>query len=178
MLEINRSGFFPAGWFYIPLLVPQIIFLFGFDLMLIYMDLKGFWGVVWAHWMYVLPYVFLILYIPYLQFDKRYEQTAYGLRASRFKMLMRVKLPLLFRPIIYSFAVGFAVSINEYLPTLIAGGGRIDTLTTEMVTLSSGGDRRIIGVTSVSQAALPCLIFIIALLLPSLQARNRRGLAL
>ena len=39
-------------------------------------------------------------------------------------------------------AVGFAVSAGLYLPTLFAGGGRFVTLTTEAVTLASGGDRR------------------------------------
>ena len=177
LLELAKKINIRPAWFYIPLLIPQIILLFGFDLVLIYLDLKGFWGVLWAHWLYVMPYIFLILYVPYRNFDIRYEQTSYGLGKGKFATLTKVKLPILFRPIIYAFAVGFAVSISEYLPTLISSGGRVNTLTTEMVALASGGDRRIIGTTSVFQAALPCIVFIIALILPNLQARFRRGLA-
>ena len=177
LLEYTKKHKITPFWFYIPLLIPQVIFLFGFDLILLYLDAKGYWGVMWAHWLYVLPYVFLILYASYQNFDLRYEQTAYGLGVSRIKTMVRVKLPILFRPIIYAFAVGFAVSINEYLPTLLAGEGRISTLTTEMVALAAGGDRRVISVTSVFQAILPFSVFVIALILPNLQARRRRGLA-
>lgn len=177
-LEATKSRIIQPLFFYIPLIIPQIIFLFGFDLVLIKLDIKGFWGVAWSHWLYVMPYIFLILYVPYRNFDTRYEQASYGLGKSRLKTLIRIKLPILFRPIIYAFAIGFAVSISEYLPTLIAGGGRVNTLSTEMVALASSGDRRIIGTTSTFQALLPLLVFLIAIVLPNIQARFRRGLAL
>ena len=60
-------------------------------------------------------------------------------------------------------AVGFAVSVAQYLPTLFAGAGRYATITTEAVTLASGANRRIIGVYAVAQAALPLLGFLAAL---------------
>lgn len=180
LLESRKNIARPLSpwWFYIPLLIPQIVFLFGFDLLLLLLSVPGWLGALWAHWFYVLPYVFLILNESYHNFDSRYEQTAHGLGHSRLNTWLMVKLPILFRPIMYTLAVAFAVSINEYLPTLIAGKGQITTLTTEMVALASGGDRRIIGVAAVTQSLLPFTFFIIALLLPNLQARNRRGLAL
>ena len=165
-------------WFCLPLFVPQIVFLFGFDLLLLTLDVPRWAAVLWAHFFYVLPYAFLLLQVSYLNFDIRYERTACALGHSRFSTWFRIKLPILFRPIMYTLAIGFAVSINEYLPTLIAGKGEIQTLTTEMVALAAGGDRRIIGVTAITQSMLPFIIFIIALVLPNFQARNRRGLAL
>jgi len=180
LLESRKNVAQPLNplWFYIPLLIPQIVFLFGFDLLLLLLNIPAWLGVLWAHWFYVLPYVFLILNESYRNFDSRYEQTAYGLGHSQLSTWFRVKLAILFRPLMYTFAIAFAVSINEYLPTLIAGKGQITTLTTEMVALASGGDRRIIGVTAMTQSLLPFTFFMIALLLPNLQARNRRGLAL
>ena len=69
--------------------------------------------------------------------------------------------------------MGFAVSVAQYLPTLVMGAGRIATLTTEAVTLSSGSDRRIVGVYAVLQAALPFAAYALALALPRLlQARR------
>jgi putative thiamine transport system permease protein len=73
-------------------------------------------------------------------------------------------------------AIGFAVSIAQYLPTLFMGAGRIATLTTEAVTLASGSDRRVVGVYAVLQAGLPFLAYGAALLVPGLVYRNRRGL--
>jgi tetratricopeptide (TPR) repeat protein len=55
--------------------------------------------------------------------------------------------------------------------------GRIATLTTEAVTLSSGADRRILGVYATLQALLPLGFYFAALVLPGIILRNRRGLA-
>ena len=73
-------------------------------------------------------------------------------------------------------AVGVAVSVGQYLPSLLIGGGRVETLTTEAVALSSGGNRRIIGAYALLQMLLPALGFAVALLLPRLVFANRRGL--
>ena len=53
---------------------------------------------------------------------------------------------MLLRAILTAAAVGFAVSVGHYLPTLLIGAGRMTTITTEAVALASGGDRRVIGV--------------------------------
>ena len=65
----------------------------------------------------------------------------------------RVRLPMLFRPVLTAAALGFAVSVALYLPTLLIGAGRWPTVTTEAVALASGGDRRLIGATALVQAA-------------------------
>ena len=41
--------------------------------------------------------------------------------------------------ILTAAAVGFAVSVGQYLPTLLIGAGRLPTITTEAVALASGG---------------------------------------
>jgi len=79
---------------------------------------------------------------------------------------------MLRRPVLAAFAVGFAVSAGQYLPTLFAGAGRFATLTTEAVGLAAGADRRVIGLYALVQAALPLLPFVAVLLLP---ARRRNA---
>jgi putative thiamine transport system permease protein len=91
------------------------------------------------------------------------------------RVLWRVRLPMLLRPVLVAAAVGFAVSVGQYLPTLLIGMGRVTTLTTEAVALSSGGDRRLIGVYALSQTVMPLVGFALALALPALLFRNRRG---
>jgi putative thiamine transport system permease protein len=87
-----------------------------------------------------------------------------------------VRLPLLLRPLLVAAAVGFAVSVGLYLPTVLGGGGRLTSLATEAVTLASGGDRRIVGVYAFLQALLPLLAFGLALAVPAFLFRHRRGL--
>ncbi|MGB0570792.1 MAG: ABC transporter permease [Alphaproteobacteria bacterium] len=163
---------------YVPLLVPQIAFLFGTQILLVMSDLDGAWiAVAWAHLVFVLPYVFLSLADPYRTWDVRYARAALCLGASPLRVFCRVKLPMLLRPILVATAVGFTVSMGQYLPTLFAGAGRLDTLTTEAVSLASGADRRAIGAYALLQMILPLIAFGLAAAAPAWLFRNRRGLA-
>ncbi|MBL8251498.1 MAG: ABC transporter permease subunit [Candidatus Competibacter sp.] len=155
---------------YLPLLAPQVGFLFGIQVLLVWGELDGGWpALVWTHLLFVLPYVFLSLADPWRAFDSRYEQTALALGASSARVFWRIKLPLLRGPMAVAAALGFSVSVAQYLPTLFAGAGRYATITTEAVTLASGANRRIIGVYAIVQAALPLLGFAAALWLAKRQ---------
>ena len=162
---------------YLPLLVPQVAFLFGAQILLIVLDIDGRWlAVAWSHLVFVLPYVFLSLADPYRAWDDRYARTALCLGSKPWRVLRCVKLPMLLRPILVAVAVGFAVSVGLYLPTLFAGAGRFDTLTTEAVSLAASGNRRIIGAYALMQMLLPFLAFALATAVPAWMFRHRRGL--
>lgn len=162
---------------YTPLLVPQIAFLFGVQVLLVAVDLDGTWpALVWSHLMFVLPYVFLTLADPWRALDDRYERAARCLGASARQVFWRITVPMLLRPILIAGAIGFAVSVAQYLPTVFAGGGRLTTLTTEAVAMAAGGDRRILGVYAFTQMALPLLGFVLALAIPAVAFRRRRGM--
>jgi putative thiamine transport system permease protein len=172
-----RPGTQALWLLYLPLLVPQIAFLFGAQAALVRLRLDAtLAAVVWAHLLFVLPYVFLSLADPYRALDPRFARIAAGLGSTPARVFWRVKLPILLRPVLVALAVGFAVSVGLYLPTLFAGAGRVATLTTEAVTLSSGADRRVVAVTVALQAALPLLAYGLALGLPALLHRNRAAL--
>jgi putative thiamine transport system permease protein len=55
--------------------------------------------------------------------------------------------------------VGFAVSVAQYLPTLYVGAGRFATVTTEAVTLASGGQRSLMAAFAWLQWLLPVVLF-------------------
>lgn len=172
----QRHGLHPSSrglWLlYLPLLVPQVGFLFGVQVLAVELRLDGTWlALVWCHLLFVLPYVFLALADPYRALDERYARAALCLGASPARVFWRVKLPMLLRPVLTAVAVGFAVSVAQYLPTLFAGAGRFVTLTTEAVSLASGADRRVIGVFALVQAVLPLGAFAIALSWPSWRSR-------
>ncbi len=163
---------------YAPLLVPQVAFLFGAQTLMIGLGADGLWSaVVWSHLLFVLPYTFLSLADPYRALDPRYARSALCLGRSADAVFWRVKLPMLLRPVLVAAAVGFAVSCAQYLATLAIGAGRLPTLTTEAVSLASGGNRRTIGVYVFVQTVLPFLGFALAGAIPALAFRGRRGLA-
>lgn len=162
---------------YLPLLVPQIAFLFGFQVFLSYFALDGILlSVIWAHLLFCLPYAFLALSEPFRRLDPRFARIGACLGASPSRVFWRIKLPLLLRPMLIALAVCFAVSVAQYLPTLFAGAGRSMTLTTEAVALSAGANRRTLAVFAVLQAALPVVVFTTSLAIPTLLYRNRRAM--
>ena len=162
---------------YLPLLIPQTAFLPGLQTLLLGFGADvGRFPVMLAHLVFVLPYVFLSLADPFRAWDHRTGTVAAALGASPDRVLWRVRLPMLLRPLLTATAVGLAVSVGQYLPTLLIGGGRVSTLTTEAVALASGGDRRAIGVYGLMQTGAALVPFACALLVPALVWRNRRGL--
>jgi putative thiamine transport system permease protein len=162
---------------YLPLIVPQISFMFGLQVLSIWLGVDAsFSALVLAHLVFVLPYVFLSLSDPWRAHDRRHDLIAAGLGMSRTRTLIRIRLPMLTRAILTAAAVGFSVSVGQYLPTVLIGAGRLTTVTTEAVALAAGGNRRVIGVYAFMQTLLPFLAFSIATGLPGLLFRNRRGL--
>lgn len=162
---------------YLPLLVPQTAFLPGFQTVLLGVGADvGTLPVICAHVVFVVPYVFLSLGDPWRAWDPRIAVAAAALGATPRRVLWRVRLPMLLRPVLTAAAIGIAVSVGQYLPTLLIGGGRVSTLTTEAVALASGGDRRAIGVYGLLQTAAALVPFALALGIPVLAWRNRRGL--
>lgn len=173
-LRLGRGGLLIL---YLPLLVPQTAFLPGLQTLLIGGGAPmGRMPVILVHVVYVLPYVFLSLGDPFRAWDTRYGTIAGALGAGADRVLWRVRLPMLLAPVLTAFAVGIAVSVGQYLPTLLVGGGRLQTLTTEAVALAAGGDRRAIGVYGLAQTGAALLPFALAVLLPPLVWRNRKGL--
>lgn len=163
---------------YLPLLLPQIGFLLGLQLVWIRLRMDGtLAAVAITHFLFVLPYVLLVLSEPYRALDPGIAITARTLGAGQLRTLWRIKLPLLLRPVAVAAAVGFAVSVGQYLPTVFAGAGRVDTLATEAVALASGADRRLAGVVALALTMLPFAALFAALIVPGDRAGIRRTAA-
>jgi putative thiamine transport system permease protein len=129
-----------------------------------------------VHLFFVLPYVFLSLAPAFRGWDRRHSLAAATLGAGEGRIFWRLRLPMLLGPVLTAAALGVAVSAGQYLPTLMVGGGRVGTLTTEAVALSSGGNRRLIGVFAIAQLALPAVAFALALAVPRQVFANRRAM--
>jgi putative thiamine transport system permease protein len=176
-----RLGLRPGLWIeralYLPLLVPQIAMLPGLQMLALTTGAEGTAAAVAAaHLVFVLPYVFLSLAPAWRGWDARQALTAASLGAGAGRIFWRLRLPQMLGPVLTAAALGLAVSAGQYLPTLLIGGGRVGTLTTEAVALSSGGNRRLVGLWGLAQMLLPALAFALALTLPRLVFRNRRAM--
>ena len=143
-----------------PLVVPQLLLMVGLYQGALWLHLDGtVWGLWWVHGVMLLPYVFTALAPAWRSFDVRYEWAALAMGRSRWAYWWRVKWPLLAPPLASALAIGFAVSVAQYLSTQFIGAGRHTTLTTEAVTLASGGQRSMSAAFALLQALLPALGF-------------------
>ncbi|WP_417559708.1 ABC transporter permease [Marinomonas sp.] len=182
MLETKRRSHFTDygkqhvfDWLiYVPILLPQIGFLFGLHVLLIYLNLNGdLCAIIALHLMYVLPYVYLTLKGPYLAYEEEYLLQANRLNHRPWCNYVLVKIAMLKPAIFTAFAIGFSVSIAQYLPTLIAGEGRYSTLTTEAVAQAASGDRKQVGSMAMLQAFFPIMVFWLAQFIPQRWTRWR-----
>lgn len=167
-----------SNWLiYLPLIIPQIAFLPGLQVLALNLGAKGGFAITAAaHAVFVTPYVWLSLAPAFHAWDNRTGLAGASLGASPARIFWHLRLPMLLAPLLTAFAVGMAVSVGQYLPTLMIGGGRVETLTTEAIALSSGGNRRLIGAYALLQTLLPALGFALALVLPRLIYANRRAM--
>jgi putative thiamine transport system permease protein len=124
---------------------------------------RGAWSGLWlAHTLACVPYVLIALSPAYTGFDPRYHFVAASLGHGRLRFLLVVKWPLLRAALASALAVGFAVSVAQYLPTLFIGAGRFSTVTTEAVTLASGAQRSLTSAYAWLQWLLPVAGFALA----------------
>jgi putative thiamine transport system permease protein len=160
-----------------PLVIPQLLLMVGLyrGALALHIDGSAF-ALGWVHTLMVLPYTFTALAPAWRSFDHRLEWTALALGRSRLVFWWRVKWPLLAAPLASALAIGFAVSVAQYLATQFIGAGRHATVTTEAVTLASGGQRTLAAAFALLQALLPALGFGLAALVQRRSGPSPRGL--
>ncbi|WP_000946986.1 ABC transporter permease [Vibrio sp. RC586] len=166
----------PVYFIALPMLLPQLSLLLGLQVLSLMIASNAYtlW-VVWAHTFFAFPLVYLALSGPWQSYNPDYSKIALSLGKNEWQIFLKVKLPLLFPALLYAWAVGISVSLAQYLPTLMLGSGRLTTITTEAVALSSGYDRRVTAIYAICQAVLPFVFFSLALLLGRVQIHRHRA---
>lgn len=79
------------------------------------------WTVLWGHLLWVVPRMLFILRPARRQRDPRLTVVARTLGWGSTRIFWLLTLPSLTRPLLTATAVGFSVSIAQYLPTLWLG---------------------------------------------------------
>lgn len=160
----------PAHWqlrarpvLMLPLVLPAVLWVVGLHRLSLAWGLDTTGTGLWlAHTLAALPYVLIALQGPYQGFDPRLRHVSASLGHGHTVFLLRVKWPLLRSALAASLAIGFAVSVAQYLPTLYVGAGRFATVTTEAVNLAAGGQRSLTAAFAWLQWMLPVLMFALA----------------
>jgi len=148
---------------YLPLALPPVLWVLGIHATALWLGIEATWSGLWlAHTLGCVPYVLIALSPAYTGFDPRLRFVAASLGHGRLHFLLAVKWPLLRAALASALAVGFAVSVAQYLPTLFVGAGRFNTVTTEAVTLAAGAQRSLTSAYAWLQWMLPVAGFMLA----------------
>ena len=177
-LEAKNSNRLLERAILLPLLIPQIGFLFGLQVMLLWFGFDGHvLAIIWAHSLYVFPYIWLALAPSWRAWNPQWEQVAAALGQGPIRRLLSVKMPMLLTPTLTAFAIGFSVSAALYLPTVFAGNARYQTLTVEAVVLASAAGRQPLGVATGMQMLLPLGVFVLISSISRWRFRRYSGIA-
>jgi putative thiamine transport system permease protein len=164
-----------GSWLFLPLLLPQMTFLFGVQVLLAYLGLDGtFAAVLWVHLIFALPYLWGLLAPARAAIDPRYLAIARTLGAGAVRAWLTLTAPLILRSILLAMALAFSVSIALYLPTLFAGAGRIATAATEAAAAAGSGTLRLAAIQAILLAVLPLVGFAAAYAAGAALFRSRR----
>ncbi len=131
---------FAVGCAFLPVAVPPLALSIGLQYSLLRLDLGGrFAGVLFAHVVPALGYTTLFFIGIFAVFDWRVENEARSLGARPRDVLTRVTIPLLRRPLVEAFTLGFLVSWAQVPLTLLVGQGLVRTLPLELMSYVSAG---------------------------------------
>lgn len=162
---------------FVPLLLPQLAFLFGWQVLLARLGLDGLAvAVLWSHLVFALPYTWGVLAEARAGLDPRLPLVARTLGAGPWSAWWRVTVPLLLQATLVALALAASVSAALYLPTLFAGAGRVATLATEAAAAMAGGNLQDAAALGALQALLPLVALAMAFGLGRWLFRHRRGM--
>ena len=129
---------------FLPVAAPPIALGTGLQLALLRAGVGGTVpGVLVAHLVPAVGYLALFWLGVLAAHDRRPEEDARTLGATRLQTWTRVVLPVLRAPLAESFALGFLVSWSQFALTLVIGGGAVRTLPLEVFAYVGAGQDRL-----------------------------------
>lgn len=135
---MKHRGRFPTWYgsvFFLPLLVPEIVF--GFSLLksvIVTLDLPVMAALIAGHTILVLPYAVRVLGASLSAFDFSSEEAAISLGSTPLMTMFTVVLPNIRAGILAAFILAFITSLNDVSISLFLTGPGVSTLPVEVLT--------------------------------------------
>ena len=111
----------------------------------------------------------------WLDRDNRHEMILKQSSMSVCSRLFRVWVPRHSRLLVLAGALAFAVSCALYTQTVLLGGGRVETLMTELI-VTVGSERRSSALAGLINLLLPLVAFTLASLINQFSWSHRAGM--
>lgn len=148
---------------FLPVAVPPLALSIGLQYSVLRAGFGGrSGGVLFAHVVPALGYTTLFFIGIFAVFDWRVEDEARSLGAGPRDVLIRVTLPLLRRPLVEAFALGFLVSWAQVPLTLLIGQGLVGTLPLELMSYVSAGQDHLAATAGLILTIPPMVLLVVA----------------
>ena len=146
---------------FLPVAAPPLALGTGLQVLLLRLGMGGTApGVLVAHLVPAVGYLALIFLGTFTLFDKRVEEEARTLGATRMETWRRITLPLLRPQIAEAMIVGFLISWSQFALTLVAGGGVVRALPLEIFAYVRAGQARPAAVGALLLVVPPAAAFV------------------
>ena len=142
-----------------PVLVPSLAVSLGLQVVFLRYGLTDHVaGVVLAHLVPATPYATLLMTAAYRRYDPDLEEQGRVLGASPLRVLLTVTVPALRSALLVAMTMAFLISWNEYLLTLLVGGGSVRTLPLLLFAAIGSGDTPVAAALALTVALPPVLL--------------------
>ncbi|TBR23205.1 ABC transporter permease [bacterium] len=132
----EAGGRWQDAFFYVPLLVPELMLAVGF--LLFFGLIKGDLGLlplVISHTTLTVPLVWLIVKARFEKIDPRLEDAAVDLGATRWQAFLKVTLPLLMPAVVAGGLMAFVTSLDSFLISFFVSGPSTTTLPVQIYSM-------------------------------------------
>lgn len=136
-VRTSRRGLSEAIWAIVmaPLVVPIVLLGIGLYFTYAWFGMNNtYFGLVLAHAMHAVPYVFITMHSAFQSFDLNQPRVAQSLGASPIRAFLDVTLPQLRLSLFSAAFLAFLSSFDEVVIALFISGGAIPTLPKMMFT--------------------------------------------
>ena len=165
-LQRHKGGYLPDYYWLLAILLPQLSTVLGWQISHIWLEASYHSGwVILSHLPFTFAYAYLVLKGPFQNIEPRYGLLAASFGYSSWQCWYKVRFRLLLPAVLSAFAITFSVSVAQYIPTLMIGAGRVTTITTEAVAISTGSQQDVMALYILLQSILPFVAFLMAALL-------------
>lgn len=132
-VSLYRYKFFGRNFLYalifILILSPEIVM--GVSLLILFSILKislGFWGLLFAHITFCIPFVVVTVYSRIVSFDKYIFEAAKDLGATDLMTFTHVILPLLWPALFAGWLLSFTLSLDDVITSYFVAGPDFEIL--------------------------------------------------
>lgn len=146
----------------VPILVPQFVYFYGIQNVFAKIGIiNTHLGVILSHIIVMMPYAIINLSNDISLYGKKYEEVAFVMGVSDFKLYKDVILPLIKGTLINTIGLLFIISFSQYFITLMIGGGVVKTYATYIFPLILGNDRNFAAKAAFIYIAINIMVYII-----------------